>query len=407
MPFYTLYSLYALVVIIIGILGACAYYFYAPFYFPKPTGKYAVGMRQFHWIDTARQETRTHDPAHPHRELMVKAWYPAEIPDGSVPLAPYAPALMDFDRQANTNLTVLLAGLHRPIYAYYSQDASVAHSDEPFPIIIFSHGFGTLDDHYTAYCTELASHGYTVLSINHTYDCTFVDFPDGRRVLESSDLENMLLWDRDVWMHNNIENWVADARFILAMIEREVLTSTSPFYGKLDLAHVGMFGHSFGGSTAVQCCRRDARFTAGCSLDGQLLGADFAKPFAKPFMFMRQKLAMTHFVDGLIHDKILQPEERERVLQTLEERHTPGIDNLCSKIGYNAYIIDLENIEHDTFSDSAILKYIALYPRKFNYFGAGSGDGFAITKTINSYLVAFFDKYLKNQSSTILDAYRK
>ena len=116
------YLLYFVSAIFICIVGLCAYLLYMPFYFPKPTGSYEVGMWQYHWIDTTRQETRGHDPAHPHRELMVKAWYPAEITSAGAKATPYASALLDFDRKKNKTIRekfiALVQGEYRPTYAY-------------------------------------------------------------------------------------------------------------------------------------------------------------------------------------------------------------------------------------------------------------------------------------------------
>ena len=89
------------------------------------------------------------------------------------------------------------------------------------------------------------------------------------------------------WLDTHIETWVSDVQFVLNQITKNHKIHQSQFYSKLDLDHIGMFGHSLGGSTAIQCCRRDERLRAGCSLDGYLRGPEFAKTFKKPFMFMR------------------------------------------------------------------------------------------------------------------------
>lgn len=384
------YLLYLFIACFIGIVGLCTYLLYVPFYFPKPTGNYAVGMQQYHWIDTTRQETRAHDPAHPYRELMVNVWYPAQVGNQ---VASYAPALLDFTRKKSKTITEkinsLLKGEYRPTYAYYSLAAPVAQSEKPFPVIILSPGFSAPAEYYTAYCTELASHGYVVCSINHTYDTQFVDFPDGRRVLMSSFLETMSVADRLVFLNNNIEIWIADTQFVLEQIKNKLQTKSDQFYGKLDIAHVGIFGHSFGGSTATQCCRQDVRFLAGCNIDGPLLGLEFSKPFGKPFMFL-QTIENTYKEMCSFFDTPGKPEDLEKGKKWLEERWClPRINELALKIGHDAYIINFENAWHETFCDSAILKHRSLYPRMHNYYGAGPADGFEITRTINKYLVAF------------------
>ncbi len=405
------YMLGCLFVVTIAAIGLCAYLLYMPFYFPKPTGQYAVGMREFYWIDTARKESRSTDPAHPYRELMVKAWYPTEVAAAAPQATPYAPAMMAFDRKGNKTIIqkikFLCAGFDRPIYAYYVPQAPIGRSEKQFPVIIFSHGFGVPVAAYTAYRTELASHGYVVFSINHTYDCSFVDFPDGRRVLMSSDIEKMSDAESDVFWEKDINTWIADARFVLDQIEREANSKTSLFYRKLDLDHVGIAGHSYGGATAVQCCRLDKRFIVGCDMDGALHGADFAQAFAKPFMFIRGANACEESAPKI--DSTLKPEERERAKichkQNIEH-YLLGIKRLATSIGCDTYLIDLSDAQHMSFTDIAILKHAGPFPRMHSYFGTGSVDGYAITHTINRFLVAFFDQYLKGIPNDILDPYR-
>ncbi|MEH7649104.1 carboxylic ester hydrolase, partial [Bacillus toyonensis] len=48
---------------------------------PEPTGKYTVGTKAFHLIDTNRKET-TVPNNHENRELMIQVYYPAEKGSG-------------------------------------------------------------------------------------------------------------------------------------------------------------------------------------------------------------------------------------------------------------------------------------------------------------------------------------
>ena len=87
---------------------------------PEVTGEYAVETPEYTWVDESRTETYTDTGE--KRKLTVKIWYPVEQPEHSCPL------------------------------------------------VVFSHGaFGVIDSNHST-CTELASHGYVVASIGHTYD---------------------------------------------------------------------------------------------------------------------------------------------------------------------------------------------------------------------------------------------
>jgi hypothetical protein len=54
--------------------------------FPPPAGPYAIGTLTYHWVDAARPEILTADPADT-RELMAQVWYPAE-PTPDAPRSP-------------------------------------------------------------------------------------------------------------------------------------------------------------------------------------------------------------------------------------------------------------------------------------------------------------------------------
>ncbi|SDT03971.1 hypothetical protein [Actinoplanes derwentensis] len=73
------------------------------FHFPVPTGRYGIGTVTYHWVDQARPELFTADPA-AHRELMAQVWYPA-TPSRDAERAPYIA-----DADAVTSASARLAG---------------------------------------------------------------------------------------------------------------------------------------------------------------------------------------------------------------------------------------------------------------------------------------------------------
>ena len=52
--------------------------------------------------------------------------------------------------------------------------------------------------------------------------------------------------------------------------------------GRLDLGHVGMFGHSLGGAAAASSMLVDPRIDAGADLDGVLFGAARSHRLSRP-----------------------------------------------------------------------------------------------------------------------------
>ena len=136
---------------------------------------------------------------------------------------------------------------------------------------------GRLQRSYSALLEELASHGYVVAAIQHTYGTSAVGFPDQRLVRfggkkwnagDQDPLENRLRFYRSI-----TDVWASDAVFVLDQLAQlEQGTPASVLKGRLDLTHVGIFGHSFGGIAAAQACERDDRFKACLNLDGMRAG---------------------------------------------------------------------------------------------------------------------------------------
>ncbi|WP_212982567.1 alpha/beta hydrolase [Paenibacillus cineris] len=67
----------------------------------------------------------------------------------------------------------------------------------PFPLIILSHGMGPGMVLHASQAEELASHGYVVAAIDHTYSTLATVFPDGRVTDYRSVLVEDHFWSRD------------------------------------------------------------------------------------------------------------------------------------------------------------------------------------------------------------------
>ena len=143
-----------------------------------------------------------------------------------------------------------------------------------WPVVLFSPGFGVERELYAGLVEDLASHGYVVVAIDHPHDASIVEFPDGHVVVPSSQMD----------MTAALSVRVADTRFVLTELAR--LEDRGFFAGRLDLGHVGMFGHSLGGAAAASTMLVDPRIDAGADLDGVLFGAARAGGLSRPFMLM-------------------------------------------------------------------------------------------------------------------------
>jgi len=136
---------------------------------------------------------------------------------------------------------------------------------------VFTHGYtGTFTD-YTFLVEDLASRGYIVVSIDHTYEATAVEFPDGRFVksLVGSHLTNTWQTD-DQTLSSALAVRLDDVKFVVDELERLSESTGTPFAGRFDLTRLALAGHSLGGLTAWFGVQRDARFRAAVLVDPYL-----------------------------------------------------------------------------------------------------------------------------------------
>src|SRR5690606_37753809 len=141
---------------------------------PKPSGQYAVGVRAFEISDASRLGVFLAKPDEPRR-LLVRVWYPAQDVSGLKP-APY------FTEAETTSTARSLGGMvgFPEFFTYVSHVTTNSYPDAPLlegatnlPTVFYSHGYTSFLQQNTVLMEELASHGYVVFSVQHTYDSSF------------------------------------------------------------------------------------------------------------------------------------------------------------------------------------------------------------------------------------------
>ncbi|MER5925613.1 alpha/beta hydrolase family protein [Streptomyces mirabilis] len=238
---------------------------------PRPTGPYPVGTVALHLVDTSRPDPVV-GPGH-HRELMASVWYPACKAE-DLPRAPWMTegALRALLTDAGFSLDPALG----PLTAAHV-GAPVHHAGHRLPVVVYSHGSGSHRGDHTIMVQELASHGYAVVTVDHTHD-TFTEFPDGRVVTPA----DFPMYPRD---------FAADLRFLLDCVEglaagRNPDVDGKPLpqglLGALNPQCIGAFGWSKGGTATALTMLADQRVRAGLSIDGPMqptITADLDRPF--------------------------------------------------------------------------------------------------------------------------------
>ena len=362
-----------------------------PVELPKPTGTYAIGTITYSLIDKSRKEIYSHDSQHPFRELVMQIWYPARLKGNETP-APYISSSLKLHIQEvlEKKEPFLFGGagyIEADVTTHTFLNAVVSDKEVKYPVIVFSHGFGGPRYLSTNLFEELASHGYIVVAFNHTYTSEPTEFPDGRIIRASSEWAQFVKNKDELEKAHNLEiiTWIADLQFVLdqlALINRQ--DTQNKLNNKLDLNHIGIMGHSFGGAAATSLCRIDPRCKAGVNMDGPLFGQNQDIGFDKPFMFLFAepfKVPVGHPNENYYNMVIKQNEEQIMKLY----------DNLTNDV----YYIVLKDADHMSFSDWNLIKKVNKTDK------INPQEAVFITRNL---LVNFFDKYLKGKPRSVLAA---
>ena len=262
----------------------------SPLELPLPTGPFAVGRVIYGWADAATPAARSPVSGAEH-ELLVWIWYPSSA-GPSVAMDDYVPAQM---RTAAGPMAGPMRYVTRDlskVQGHSTRDSGVSPQERTYPVVIMRAGASAGVVNYSTLAEDLASHGYVVVGFDAPYRTSVVVFPDGRvmRRTEENNPENCVGKPRsqeEVCMTRLLTAWTTDIALVLDRLER--LNTSSPpgkFTGRLDMARVGVFGHSFGGAQAAQFCHDDPRCKAGIDIDGQPLGSVVQEGLRQPFMFL-------------------------------------------------------------------------------------------------------------------------
>jgi predicted dienelactone hydrolase len=154
-------------------------------------------------------------------------------------------------------------------------DAPMADDQSSYPVLVMSpSGFPPLL--LAAIAEELASQGYVVVGVNHTYETAVTVFGDGRVVPTNSAAVAGVLGPQTGPYQERFRQRAAvcdykaaDLASVADWLER-LRPDVAGLGGRLDLSRLGAFGHSFGGNAALQWCRDDQRCRAAANLDGAL-----------------------------------------------------------------------------------------------------------------------------------------
>lgn len=345
---------------------------------PIPSGPYRVGTTIYELTDSSRREIYSgKDEA---RRFQIQVWYPAE-PSAADERAPwmnhaeiYAPYISTYIQLPSFFLDHLAL-----VKIPATKDSKVASSDSGFPVILFSHGWKGFNAQNSGQALQLASHGYVVIGVQHTYGAVVTVFEDGTVAPNNPEALPQDAPDAiyDPAADKLADQWAGDISYALDFMTSLNSESGSLFSNALDVSKVGVYGHSTGGGAAIEFCGRDSRCKA-------VLGMD---PFMRPVS------------TDVLEQGITQP-----AFFMFSQRWADDVDSLNnrqfrpfsedSKAALGAVYI--AGTTHYDFSDLPLLSPLA------SRLGLkGPIDGRRVITIVDDYLLSFFEMTLKGQATDL------
>ena len=249
-------------VILVGVSLLLTYTF-PDFQMPEPTGDYAVGV--------ADRRIASADGM----DIDVKIWYPA-MRDGHTPSQPY---IANLDRSILGMPQILfshLRGRETPTF----QSPALSDASAQYPVVIYSHGAGTFSEDNTFLLSDLASHGFVVVSVDHpkpidAYDVNMAGLAEApKATLEA--LAKAVFPDR-------VREVVATVAYLDFLNEEDNL-----FKGRLDTHALGAVGYSLGGGVMAEYCALHQRCRVVVNLDGNPFGSARNTGIQSPYLHLSQ-----------------------------------------------------------------------------------------------------------------------
>ena len=315
---------------------------------PKVTGNHEVCVMMDTWTDVNRKETYSNEDE--NRFVTVKFWYPKE--------------------------------------------------EGTYPLVVFSHGStGMIDSNYST-CKELASNGYVVVSIGHTYQAIYVEDVNGKKTFIDGEFFNQVMTDngsddpeRERAVYENSQKWLevrtGDMNFVLDTIIAKCEAKEDDVFCRIDLDEIGLFGHSLGGATVVAVGRQRNDIDAVIDLEGTMFG-EYEGYENDEYVINDEpyQIPLLDVNSGVIYEAAKSIENREYV-------------NFY--VGRNAadfHEVVFQNISHLNFTDLPLISPIlAKLLGKENV----NTNAKECIETINDMVLHYFDYYLKGTDELMIE----
>lgn len=306
---------------------------------PKVTGEYKVATATYTYTDKNRMDEFTDKEQ--HRFVNVAFWYPKD-------------------------------------------------AKGTYPLLVFSHGAYGIKDSNSSTFTELASHGYVVVSIDHPYHSFFTRSEDGTVTMINSvfsrEVENM---NKGVYsneeLYKIVQKWMKlradDMNFVIETILEKEKNDNNPLYQYINADQIGLFGHSMGGAASLLLSRQREDVSAVVNIDA---------PFFSELVY--NKADDTFVANNKPYTTSLFNIYSDDVWVQLESTPVYVANKLNNKQFEGAYTTHFKGAKHLSLTDLPLYSPILANTLQG---GKANIDSYSCIEMENELILEFFDYELK------------
>lgn len=343
---------------------------------PTPSGEYLIGTESFVIEDENRFELYGDDSTE-YRRIKIQIWYPAESIEGYEQV-PWLEDGTDVSRGLSKDYgfpTFMLDHMANIMSNSYLE-APISSSLPNYPVIIISHGWSGFRNLHTDYAEELASLGYIVIGIDHTYGSVATVFGENDITYKNPDALPSRETTTDFLEYANqlVYTYASDITLTIDYLESlNDNTIPSRFNGKFNLDKIGLLGHSTGAGAGAAVAINDDRIDAIIGLD----------PWVEP-------IDETEIDKGLLVPSLFL---RSEMWETGDNNI-----NLYSIIENSAFDSTLYQIDGTTHFDFTM---IYMFSPLTKYIGmSGTVEDEYLNSILKSMISDFFNQTLKNDTTS-------
>ncbi|AXT20436.1 hypothetical protein D7030_04765 [Flavobacteriaceae bacterium AU392] len=345
--------------------------------FSNVNGDYDIGIQNYQLVDTNRKEILTKEP-NDLRELAIRVYYPTPLNHNHK--YSYIPNFEKIRHTYKKKLgwpSFLLNYLK--LFTIDAKEEAPIHKNNQFPLVVYSHGLTNNYNEASGRLMKLASKGYVVVAINHTYSSDFAILSNGKLVgyKALSQLGDPI--DKIDSVKTIIaKQWINDVKFVKNSLLEKPIGET------IDFTSIGLMGFSAGGTMASLGSYELKDVKAAVNLDGTPRGINFDKKPNSPVLAIFSEPQI--FTDAQIEAWGLTREAIDAPRKLINERS----NTIFKSMPDQNYVLTIPKTQHSNF-----IEYPLISPLSNKLGIGGSINAKQCYESINEIVFAFLDKNLK------------